>query len=86
MSNTLLIKVPEEVNRNDIENELKSKFHIPEELIVVIEIESKKDVKKVNKSLRKLIKKSKFNAKYLEETISVEKVRNTPYFQNFGIY
>ncbi|TFF85324.1 MAG: hypothetical protein EU518_01365 [Promethearchaeota archaeon] len=86
MSNTLVIKVPEEVNRNDIENELKSKFHIPEELIVVIEIESKKDVKKVNKSLRKLIKKSKFNAKYLEETISVEKVRNTPYFQNFGIY
>jgi len=86
MSNTLVIKVPEEVNRNDVEKEIKSKFHIPEEFILVIDIESKEDLKKVNKRLRKIIKKSKFNAKYLEETIPVERVRNTQYFRNYGVY
>ena len=82
----LLIKVPEEVNRNDFEKEISSRFHIPEEFILVIDIESKEEKKKIGKELRNIIKKSKSNAKYLEETTPLEKIRKMPYFPNTGIY
>jgi hypothetical protein len=82
----LLIKVPEEVNRYDFEKEIISKFHIPKEFILVIDIESKEEKKKIGKELRKIIKKSKSNAKYLEETTPIEKISKMPYFPNTGIY
>jgi len=86
MSNTLVIKVPKKVNRNEVKKEIISKFHIPEELILAIDIESKEDLKKVHKEVRKIIKKSKLNKNYLEETVPIEKVRKMPYFPNTGIY
>lgn len=86
MSNTLVVKVPEKVNTNDLEKEIKSRFQIPKEFILVIDIESKKDLKKLSKPLRKIIKKSKLNAKYFEELIPVENIRHTTYYRNFGIY
>ena len=38
------------------------------------------------KSLRKLIKKSKYNAKYLEETIPVPNVKRNIHYRNAGLF
>jgi len=43
-----------------------------------------KPVKK--KFLLKLINKAKYNAKYIEETVPVEKVRNKIHFRSFVVY
>jgi len=86
MSNTLVINLPKEVDCNDIEKEITSKFHIPKECILLVDIESKKDLKKLPKSLRKIIEKSKFNAKYHKELIPIEHTRHNYYYRNFGIY
>jgi hypothetical protein len=42
--------------------------------------------KPVKKALLKLMKKAKYNAKYLEETIPVEKIRRNIHYRNYGNY
>ena len=80
-----------------LEKEKKSKdgieleeFLILEELPMeqeqVEEIEVAPREKPVKKALLKLINKSKYNAKYLEEKVSIEKVKNKHHFRNHGVY
>ncbi|MFW9881317.1 MAG: hypothetical protein ACFFG0_50275 [Candidatus Thorarchaeota archaeon] len=46
----------------------------------------KAEEKQIKKSLLKLLKKAKYNPKYLEETIPVEKFRRNIHFRNYPIY
>jgi len=86
MSNAVLIKVSDKIKGNELEQKLQSTLEIPKEYIFIINTDSKKDLKKVNKSLRKLQEKSKYNAKYHQELISIDKVKHKHYHRNFGVY
>lgn len=46
----------------------------------------KTEKKPFKKSLLKLLKKAKYNAKYLEERIPIEKVRRNIHYRNTGFY
>lgn len=65
-------------------------FIILEELPIEEEQVKEQEVaqreKPVKKALLKLINKAKYNAKYLEETVPVEKVRNKIHFRSFVVY
>lgn len=69
---------------------LLEEFKILEELSMeeeqVEELEVASWEKPVKKALLKLINKAKYNAKYLEETIPIEKVKNKIHFRNYAIY
>lgn len=86
MSDAVLIKVPNEMKGNELEQQIQKTLEIPKEYIFIIDTDSKKDLKKVKRSLRKLQEKSKYNAKYHEELISVESVKHKHYYRNYGIY
>lgn len=59
---------------------------LPMEEEQVEELEVSKREKPVKKALLKLIKKAKYNAKFLEETVPVEKMRNKIHFRNHAVY
>ena len=42
--------------------------------------------KQVKKALLKLLKKGKYNAKYLEELVSPDAARKNVYYNNYGSY
>jgi len=86
MSDAVLIKVPKEMKGNELEQKIQNTLEIPREYIFIIDTNSKKDLKKVKRSLRKLQEKSKYNARYHEELISIESVKRKHNYRNFGVY
>ncbi|KKM39479.1 hypothetical protein LCGC14_1564680 [marine sediment metagenome] len=50
------------------------------------EMKPKAEEKPIKRALLKLFKKSKYNAKYLEETIPIEKVKRKVPYRTRGIY
>ena len=50
------------------------------------ELKKKAGKKRVKKALLKLFKKTKYNAKYLEETIPIEKVKRMVPYRNHGVF
>ncbi|MHA2390525.1 MAG: hypothetical protein ACXAEX_01020 [Promethearchaeota archaeon] len=75
--------------------DLKEPFEIAE-LVILEELPAeeeeyeivrvKAEEKPIKKALLKLMKKAKYNAKYLEESISVDKVRRNINYRNTGLY
>ncbi len=75
--------------------ELEKPF-VLEDIIIVEELPAIKEdyeiikvkaaEKPVKKALLKLMKKAKYNAKYLEEKIPVEKIRSNIHYRNYGNY
>jgi len=49
-------------------------------------VQVRAEEKPVKRALLKLLKKAKYNAKYLEEKIPVEKIRRNIYYRNYGNY
>jgi hypothetical protein len=58
---------------------------LPVELEQPKEVEVKVKAKHGIKALLKLRKKGKYNAKYLEELVSVNEVRRMVHYRNFGV-
>ncbi|KKN38095.1 hypothetical protein LCGC14_0756850 [marine sediment metagenome] len=50
------------------------------------EVKIKAGKKRVKKALLKLFKKAKYNAKYLEETTPIEKVKREVPYRNHGVF
>jgi len=50
--------------------------------IVKVELEEKP----LKKALSKLLKKAKYNAKYLEEMVDVNKAKRNIHFRNYGLF
>jgi hypothetical protein len=46
----------------------------------------KAEEKPVKKALLKLLKKAKYNAKYLEEKIPVENIKRNLNYRNYGLF
>ena len=71
------------------EPEVKIEFLILEELPVELEqpkeIEVKVEVKPGKKTLMKLFRKGKYNAKYLEKLASVNDARRMVNYRDFGV-
>lgn len=71
------------------EPEVKIEFIILEELPVELEqpkeIEVKAEVKSGKKALLKLLKKGKYNAKYLEELSTVNNAKRMINYRNLGV-
>ncbi|MFX1419365.1 MAG: hypothetical protein ACFE9N_10635 [Promethearchaeota archaeon] len=59
---------------------------LPMEKEQIERIEVVKREKKSKKSLLKLLEKSKYNANYLKDTISINSVKNRIPFRNHAIY
>jgi len=57
-----------------------------EKLPVAEEKQEKAEEKPVKKGLLKFLKKSKYNAKYHEELVPVENVRNKSHYSNYGVF
>ncbi|MFX1572825.1 MAG: hypothetical protein ACFFB0_08750 [Promethearchaeota archaeon] len=49
-------------------------------------VKVKAEEKPIKRALSKLLKKAKYNAKYLEEVFSVDKVKRNIYYRNYGLY
>lgn len=77
------------------QKELEEPFEI-EDVIILEELPAieedytvtqvKAEEKPVKKALLKLLKKAKYNAKYLEEKIPVENVKRNIYYRNYGLF
>lgn len=75
--------------------DMKEPFQIAE-LVILEELPAKKEEyeiakvkaeeKPIKKALLKLMKKTKYNAKYLEECFSVDKIRRNIHYRNSGLY
>ncbi len=65
-------------------------FVILEELPTVEEdhemVKVKLEEKPLKKAMLKLLKKAKYNAKYLEEMVDVNKVKRNIHYRNFGLF
>ncbi len=70
------------------ESELKFEVVVLEEVPVKQELREEakpqEKHKKVKKSLLKLMKKSKYNAKYLEELVSPDAAKRNVHYRNYG--
>jgi len=79
-----------EKEKNPEEGIVLEEFLILEELPMeeeqVEELEIALREKPVKKALLKLINKVKYNAKFLEETVPIEKVRNKIHFRSHAVY
>ncbi|MFX1499876.1 MAG: hypothetical protein ACFFDH_02800 [Promethearchaeota archaeon] len=69
-----------------IELEKIKEFEVPlqEEQVKIKEIPPRE--KPIKKALLKLIHKSKYNPKYLEEKIPIEILKSKHHFRNYGVY
>ena len=80
----------EQVHLRKNEPELKLEVIILEDVPVKLELseEAKPQAKqkKVKKSLFKLMKKSKYNAKYLEELVSPDAAKRNVNYRNYGYF
>ncbi len=65
-------------------------FLILDELTTVEEdhemVKVKLEEKPLKKALLKLLKKAKYNAKYLEEMVDVNKVKRNIHYRNYGLF
>ncbi len=72
------------------EPELKFEVVVLEEVPVKLELSEEakpqEKQKKVKKSLLKLMKKSKYNAKYLEELVSPDTAKRNVNYRNYGYF
>jgi len=79
-----------EKERKPEEGIVLEEFLIFEELTMeeeqVEELEVASREKPVKKALLKLINKAKYNAKFLEETVPIEKVKNKIHFRSYAVY
>ncbi len=70
------------------EQELKFEVIVLEDIPVKLELSEEakpqEKQKKVKKSLLKLMKKSKYNAKYLEELVSPDAAKRNVNYRNYG--
>jgi len=79
----------EQVLVRKVEPELEFEVLVLEEVSVKQELVEKakpqEEQKPVKKALLKLLKKGKYNAKYLEELVSVNDARRMVNYRNFGV-
>ena len=72
------------------EPELKLEVEVLEEVPVMQEVHEEakpqEEQKPVKKALLKLLKKGKYNAKYLEELVSLDAARKNVYYNNYGYF
>ena len=72
------------------EPELKFEVIVLEDVPVKLELNEEakpqEKQKKVKKSLLKLMKKSKYNAKYLEELVSPDAAKRNVNYRNYGYF
>ena len=64
-------------------------FIILEDLPTVeedFEMESVREEKPLKKALSKLLKKAKYNTKFLEETVDVNKVKRNIHYRRYGLF
>jgi len=69
----------------EIKIELIILDELPVEQELPIEVKIKVDGKPGKKALLKLLKKGKYNAKYLEELVSVKDARRMIHYRNLGV-
>ena len=86
MSDNVLFKGSNQMKENNLEQQIQCTLEIPKEYIFIINTDSKKDLKNINKSLNKLYEKSKYNVSYYKELISIEILKDKHYHKNFGVY
>jgi len=72
-------------NEPEVKIELIILEELPVELEQPKEIEVKAKVKSGKKALLKLLKKGKYNAKYLEELVSIKDARRMINYRDFGV-
>ncbi len=77
------------VRKVEPEPELEFEVVVLEEVLVKKELleeaKPQEEQKPVKKALLKLLKKGKYNAKYLEELVSVNDARRMVNYRNFGV-
>ena len=49
-------------------------------------VEVKLEEKPLKKALLKLLKKAKYNSKYLEETVNINKVKRNIHYRRYGLF
>ena len=76
-------KGPFEIENVIITEEFLEKFPAIEEEHEIVKEKAEKTP--IKKGLSKLFKKAKYNAKYLEETIPITKVKRNIHYRNYGI-
>jgi len=74
MSDNVLFNAPDET------------LVFPKQNIFIIDIGYKKDLRNLNRSLKKYKEKSKYNESYHEELISIESMKQKHNYRNFGLY
>jgi hypothetical protein len=80
----------EQVLLKKVEPELKFEVEVLEELPLkkdqAEQAKPQEQQKPVKKALLKLLKKGKYNAKYLEELVSPDAVKRNVYYGNYGYF
>ena len=71
-------------NEPEIKLEIIVLEDVPVKLELSEEAKPQKKQKKIKKSLLKLMEKSKYNAKYLEELVSPETAKKNANYRNYG--
>ena len=78
----------EQVLLRKVEPELRLEVEVLEEVPVKLElreaVKPQEERKPVKKALLKLLKKGKYNAKYLEELVSPDAVKRNVHYRNYG--
>ncbi len=78
----------EQVLLKKVEPEFKFEVEVLEEVPVKLEFREvakpQEEQKPVKKALLKLLKKGKYNAKYLEELVSPDAVKRNFHYRNYG--
>ena len=59
---------------------------VPVERELLVEAKPKEEQKPAKKALLKLLKKGKYNARYLEELVSPDAARRNVHYRNYGYY
>jgi hypothetical protein len=88
MAQEVLVKVPASIENSLMELILENLPAIKDE-IQIVKLDNQKVIsiqKKYKKELLKIIKKAEKNAKYLEEVISINKLKYGINVKNYGIY
>ena len=80
----------EQVLLRKVEPDLKFEEEVLEEVPVKLELREvakpQEEKKPVKKALLKLLKKGKYNAKYLEELVSPDVVKRNVDYRNYGYF
>jgi len=78
----------EQILVRKVEPELEFEVVPLEEVVVKQELleEAQEEQKPVKKALLKLFKKGKYNAKYLEELVSLDAAKKNVYYRNYRYF